>query len=103
MKRRAYRQYQTGIAPPRKALSPVKGDLFCQDELYYVAKKHIASNRPVGLRPIGRFLSFPAAHIRPQKYFSQKRRLAGSSFNANRLMSGKGVPHRKIPPQKGGE
>ena len=104
MKHKPIRRFPTGNAPPQKVTLPVKAHSGLEDELYYVRKEHIVSScRPIGLLPIGRFLSFYAVCVERQKYFSQNWRLAGSSFNAIRLISGKGVPHRKIPPQKGGE
>lgn len=104
MKRKPIRRFPTGNAPPQKSISTGKGYSGLEDELYYVGKEHIASRyRPIGLQPIGRFLSFCADSTASQKYFSEKWRLAGSASHAIRLMSGKGVPHRKIPPQKGGE
>lgn len=104
MKRKPIRRFPTGNAPPQKSISTGKGYSGLEDELYCVGKEHIDSRyRPIGCNPIGRFLSFPAAHSGTKKYFSEKWRLAGSASNAIRLMSGKGVPHRKIPPQKGGE
>lgn len=104
MKHKPIRRFPTGNAPPQKSTLTVKGCFGLEDELYYVGKEHIAFRyRPIGLQPIGRFLSFCADSVASQKYFSEKRRLAGSASHAIRLMSGKGVPHRKIPPQKGGE
>ena len=104
MKPKLIRRFPTRNAPPQKSTSTGKGYSGLQDELYYVEKEHIASlYRPIGLQPIGRFLSFCADSAASKKYFSKKRRLAGSAYNAIRLMSGKGVHHRKIPPQKGGE
>lgn len=104
MKRKPIRRFPTGNAPPRKNVSTVKGCFGLEDELYCVGKEHIDSiYRLIGLQPIGRFLSFYVDFAASQKYFSEKWRLAGSAFNAIRLMSGKGVPHRRIPPQKGGE
>ena len=104
MKYKPIRCFLTGNALPQKSELTVKGCFGLEDELYYVGKEHIASRyRPIGLQPIGRFLSFCAASAASQKYFSEKWCLAGSASNAIRLMSGKGVPHRKIPPQKGGE
>ncbi len=104
MKRKPIRRFPTGNAPPPKSTLTVKGCSGLEGELYYVGKEHIVSRyRPIGLQPIGRFLSFCVDSAASQKYFSEKWRLAGSESNAIRLMSGKGVPHRKIPPQKGGE
>ncbi len=104
MKRKPIRRFPAGNALPQKSAFTDKGRFGIEDELYYVGKKHIASRcRPIGLYPIGRFLSFHADCTASQKYFSENWRLAGSSLYAIRLMSGKGVPHRRIPPQKGGE
>ncbi len=104
MKRRPIRRFPTGNAPPQKSTLTVKGCFGLEDELYYVGKEYIVSRyRPIGLHPIGRFLSIYADSSASQKYFSENWRLAGSSLYAIRLMSGKGVPHRRIPPQKGGE
>ena len=103
MKRKPIRRFPTGNAPPRKNVSTVKSCFGLEDELYCVGKEHIDSiYRPIGLQPIGRFLSFYADFAASQKYFSEKWRLAGSAFNAIRLMSGKGVPPPKNPPTERG-
>lgn len=77
MKHKPIRRFPTGNAPPQKSTLTVKGCFGLEDELYYVGKEHIVSRyRPIGLQPIGRFLSFHA--ICP--------------------MRGKGIPH---PHRKG--
>ena len=103
MKHRPIRRFPTGNAPPQKSISTGKGYSGLEDELYYVGKEHITSRyRPIGLHPIGRFLSIYADSAASQKYFSENWRLAGSLLYAIRLMSGKGVPHRRIPPTERG-
>ena len=74
MKPKLIRRFPTRNAPPQKSTSTGKGYSGLQDELYYVEKEHIASlYRPIGLQPIGRFLSFCADSAASKKYFSKKR------------------------------
>jgi len=102
MKRKLIRRFPAGNAPPQKSAFTDKGCFGLEDELYYVGKEHIDSKyHPIGLHPIGRYLSFCADCAAGQKNFSENWRLAGSSLYAIRLMSGKGVPHRRIPHRKG--
>ena len=82
MKFKAIRRFLTGNASPQKGVFTIKGYFDLEDELCCVGKEHIVSRyRPMGLHPIGRFLSFHT--IRP--------------------MSGKEVPHRRPLTERRGE
>ena len=106
MRQKAFRQNQTGLAPPLKSLSPAAGTGGHEYELYHVNQLHIVSSfaRWVCDLP-GEFCCFLRPDIRPGNFFNlfgKRRHLAGSERASCRHFGGKGENHRN-PPQKGGE